>query len=63
MQCFMGNRVLLSILMGMIAIAMLVSLIHAIKKDSKEKIIGSSVVLGFSFIAVLCLFIFRNLAR
>ena len=44
MQFLIRNRVLLSILMGIIAIAMLVSLIYAIKNGSKEKIIGLALI-------------------
>lgn len=58
MQFLIGNRVLLTILMGIIAIAMLVSLIFAIKNGSKEKVIGSAIVLGLSFIAILCIIFF-----
>lgn len=60
MQIIFRNRVLLTILMGIIAIAMLVSLIYAVKNGVKEKIIGSSIVLGLSIIAILCILIFRN---
>ena len=58
MQFLIGNRVLLAILIGIIAIAMLVSLISAVKNGSKEKIIGSAIVLGLSFIAILCTIFF-----
>ena len=58
MQFLIGNVVLLTILMGIIAIAMLVSLIVAVKNGSKEKMIGSSVVLGLALLAILCIFIF-----
>ena len=61
MQFLIRYRASLTILMGIIAIAMLVSLIYAAKNGSKEKIIGSSIVLGFSLIAILCILIFRNI--
>ena len=60
MQFLIRNRVLLPVLAGIIAIAMLVSLVFAIKNGSKEKILGSSIVLGLSLIAVLCILVFRN---
>ena len=61
MQFLIRNRAPLTILMGIIAIAMLVSLVFAIKNGSKEKIIGSSIVLGLSVTAILCILIFRNI--
>ena len=60
MQFLIRNRVWLSILVEIIAAVMLVALVFAIKNGSKEKIIGSSVVLGLSLLAVLCISVFCN---
>ena len=55
MQFLIRNRVLLTILVGIIAVSMLISLIFAIMNGSKERIIGSAIVLGLSSTAILCI--------